>query len=307
MKKHYVGRFAPSPSGRMHLGNLYAGLLAWLRARSQHGQILLRIEDLDPLRCPKSFAYQIITDLKWLGLPFDNEDDIIWQSNRNKIYQKYAKQLKAAGLTYPCFCSRAEIHAAAAPHASDGRAIYPGTCRSLTAAQLDQKLLERSPALRVLVPDQIWSVTDLHYGDCSLNLAQDWGDAIIRRSDGVWAYQLAMTVDDGLMGVTEIVRGQDLLTSAPLQKFLFTTLGFAVPDFFHLPLLINSKGERLAKRDLAADMSTIKARFPQPEQVIGYLGYLSGQLTKPEPLTAAELATIFNPFKLPVQDIVVPD
>jgi glutamyl-tRNA synthetase len=306
MDKHYVGRFAPSPSGRMHLGNLYAGLLAWLRAKSQGGQILLRIEDLDPLRCPKAFARQIIADLQWLGLPFDNEDAIVWQSDRSRIYQRYAEKLQAAGLTYPCFCSRAEIHAAAAPHASDGRAIYPGTCRHLTAAQLQQKLLERSPALRVMVPDALWSVTDQHYGECALNLARDWGDAIIRRSDGVWAYQLAMTVDDGLMGVTEIVRGQDLLSSAPLQKYLFTTLGFPVPDFFHLPLLINSQGERLAKRDLAADMSTVQAKFPRPQQVIGYLGYLAGQLDKPEALTAAELATVFDPAKLPVQDIVVP-
>ena len=306
MDTSYVGRFAPSPSGRMHLGNLYAGLLAWVRAKSKGGRILLRIEDLDPLRCPKSFAYQIIEDLQWLGLPFDNDDAIVWQSDRSRIYEQYAEKLRAAGLTYPCFCSRAEIHAAQAPHASDGRAIYPGTCRHLTPDQVAHKLLERSPALRVIVPDAVWSVTDKHYGACALNLARDWGDAIIQRSDGVWAYQLAMTVDDGLMGVTEIVRGQDLLTSAPLQKYLFTTLGFAAPDFFHLPLLINTAGERLAKRDLAADMSTVKARFPQPQQVIGYLGYLAVQLDKPEALTAAELAAVFDPAKLPTQDIVVP-
>jgi glutamyl-tRNA synthetase len=306
MKKIYVGRFAPSPSGRMHLGNIYAGLLAWVRAKSLGGKIFLRIEDLDPMRCPMSFAKQIIADLKWLQLPFDNENEIMYQHDRSDVYAHYADILAQQDLTYPCFCSRAEIHAAEAPHASDGRPIYPGTCRKLTAAEVKQKLLQRSPALRVVVPDKTVAITDAHYGAFSLNLAHDWGDSIIRRSDGVWAYQLAVTVDDGLMGVTEVVRGRDLLSSSPLQSYLASVLGFPPPGWFHLPLLLNTKGERLAKRDLAADMETIKHNYPEPEKLIGYLGWLAGQLEKPEALTALELAQIFDPQKLPKNDIVVP-
>lgn len=302
----YRGRFAPSPSGRMHLGNLYAGLLAYLRAKSQQGQVLLRIEDLDPLRCPKSYAYKIIDDLAWLGLKFDNQDEIMYQSDRSHIYAAYADRLTKIGLTYPCFCSRSDIHSASAPHASDGRPVYAGTCRRLTPAQRQRLLLQRPASLRVQVPNLTWVVQDAHYGPYRLNLAREWGDFIIRRSDGVWAYQLAVTVDDGLMGVTEVVRGRDLLSSSPVQNWLSCQLGFRPPTYFHLPLLINSQGERLAKRDLAADMETLKARFVRPEALLGYLGWLSGQLERPEAVSLEELTAEFQAAKLPPSDIIIP-
>ena len=199
-----VGRFAPSPSGRMHLGNVLCALLAWLSARHQNGAFLLRIEDLDAMRCPRSYADLIMDDLRWLGLDWDGE--VPYQSERAPIYEKYEQILREKGLLYPCFCSRAALHAASAPHLSDGRVLYAGTCRDLTPAEIEEKRKKRAPATRVRVPDEIISFTDGVFGAYSENLAEECGDFIIRRSDGVFAYQLAVTVDDGLSGVTEVVR-----------------------------------------------------------------------------------------------------
>ena len=280
-----VGRFAPSPSGRMHMGNVYAALLAD--------------------RCPREHALQIIDDLRWLGLAWDN-DEIPWQSERGALYQQYFDLLREQELVYPCFCSRAELRAAEAPHASDGRVIYAGTCRYLSEATRADRYLRRAPAWRVKVPAAGTVFTDGHYGALPFNLARDWGDFIVRRSDGVWAYQLAVVVDDGLTGVTEVVRGVDLLTSSPVQLYLFEKLGLPAPSYFHVPLLLSPTGARLAKRDKAVDMGYFRAQLPGPEPLIGYLGYLTGQLDAPEPLTVGELLTVFDRSKIPASDIVVP-
>ena len=301
-----TGRYAPSPSGRMHLGNLMCCLLAWLSAKSKGGQVLLRIEDLDTQRCPRSYADAIVDDLAWLGLAADGPTPPVYQSDRSEIYQRYFDELSRRGLVYPCFCSRSELHAAEAPHASDGRIIYAGTCRKLTAAQRSAKMQQRRPAWRIKVADELIAFTDMHYGRQQANLAHECGDFILRRSDGVYAYQLAVVIDDALMGVNQVVRGCDLLSSTPVQLYLYRLLNLTPPSFCHIPLLTDAAGRRLSKRDGDLEIAALRQHFGSPEPIIGLLAYLAGQLPKPEPLTAAELLLLFRPEKVPLENIVVP-
>lgn len=221
-----TGRYAPSPSGRMHLGNLMCCLLAWLSAKSKGGQVLLRIEDLDTQRCPRSYADAIVDDLAWLGLAADGPTPPVYQSDRSEIYQRYFDELSRRGLVYPCFCSRSQLHAASAPHRSDGQVIYAGTCRGLTPAEIAERSKTRAPAWRVQVPDEVIAFEDGHMGHYEENLARDCGDFFLRRADGVFAYQLAVVVDDALMGVDEVVRGSDLLSSTPRQLWLYREQGY---------------------------------------------------------------------------------
>ena len=219
-----VGRFAPSPSGRLHLGNLACSLLAWLSAKSQGGRVVLRIEDLDAERCPRKFADLLEEDLKWLGLVWDEGGSSggphgpYYQSECAPIYEQAYAKLEQQGLVYPCFCSRAQLHAASAPHTSDGNVIYPGTCRDLTPAQIAEKRKIKAPAYRLRVPDEEISFVDGCMGRHSENLLRDCGDFYLRRADGVFAYQLAVVVDDARMGVTEVVRGSDLLSSTARRR-----------------------------------------------------------------------------------------
>lgn len=245
-----VGRFAPTPSGFLHLGNVFCSLLAWLYAKSSGGKIVLRIEDLDPQRC--------------------------------------------------------SLAKADAPHASDGRIIYAGTCRKLTAAQRSAKMQQRRPAWRIKVADELIAFTDMHYGRQQANLAHECGDFILRRSDGVYAYQLAVVIDDALMGVNQVVRGCDLLSSTPVQLYLYRLLNLTPPSFCHIPLLTDAAGRRLSKRDGDLEIAALRQHFGSPEPIIGLLAYLAGQLPKPEPLTAAELLLLFRPEKVPLENIVVP-
>ncbi len=217
MEEKVAGRFAPSPSGRLHLGNLFCSLLAWLSAKSRGGRVVLRIEDLDPARTSRAFADQLERDLEFLGLFWDEGGSgggphaPYYQSERAPLYEQCLAALEARGLVYPCFCSRAQLHAAEAPHAADGEPIYTGRCRALSPEEVRRRARTRSPALRLEVPPEAVSLTDGHYGFFSQNLARDCGDFILRRSDGVFAYQLAVVADDAAMGVTEVVRGRDLL------------------------------------------------------------------------------------------------
>lgn len=311
MKQTIRGRFAPTPSGFLHLGNIFCSLLAWLHAKNQGGTILLRIEDLDVTRCPGKNADQLRTDLEWLGLTWDegayiNENsDEYFQSKRSAVYEEYFQRLKNNGLIYPCFCSRSELHAAEAPHLSDGRIIYPGTCRSLSTEERQAKALHRPPAYRLLTKDAPICFTDEHYGPQQNNLAHECGDFIVRRSDGVYAYQLAVVVDDALMGITEVVRGCDLLDSTPMQLYLYKLLGFKAPTFFHIPLLTAMDGRRLAKRDGDLEIAKLRQHYGSPEPIIGQLAYLAGQLEKPEPITAQELLPIFDKSKIPTENIKV--
>jgi glutamyl-tRNA synthetase len=250
-----VGRFAPSPSGRIHLGNILCSLLAWLSARQKGGQVILRIEDLDTACCPRRYAQQMEEDLRWLGLDWDlgpgtnGPHESYYQSERTELYQMAREKLEEMGLVYPCFCTRGELHAASAPHRSDGQVLYAGTCRNLTPDEVAEKSRTRSPALRLRVPEETWGFTDGHMGDYAENLARDCGDFLLRRSDGMFAYQLAVVVDDAAMGVTEVVRGADLLDSTPRQMYLYQLLGLQAPEFIHLPLLLTADGRRLSKRN----------------------------------------------------------
>ena len=284
-----VGRFAPSPSGRMHLGNVFAALMAWCSARSQGGEIVLRVEDLDPQRTSPAFAEQIKTDLLRLGLDWDRE--VPWQSARTAAYDEAFARLEALGLVYPCYCSRSQVHAASAPHQGESEYVYAGTCRNLTAAERAAKT--RLPCWRLRVPAEEWTVHDRVQGDYTENLERDCGDFVIRRADGVYAYQLAVVVDDAANGVTEVVRGRDLLSSAPRQKYLFHLLGLPAPEYAHVPLLLAPDGRRLSKRDADMDLDALLARHT-PEQLLGLLAHASGLLPRPEPISAPDLAAIFD-------------
>ena len=295
-----VGRFAPSPSGRMHLGNVFAALLAWLSVRSQDGEMVLRIEDLDPDRCRPEYAETLKEDLRWLGLDWDREQTP--QSRRTAAYAEAFSSLEAQGLVYPCYCSRTELHAASAPHASDGRVLYAGTCRNLTPAQRAQKT--KAPAWRLKVPDAVWTVEDRLQGPYRENLAQACGDFIIRRADGVYAYQLAVVVDDAAAGVTEVVRGLDLLSSTPRQLYLYERLALHAPDFAHVPLLIAADGRRLSKRDRDMDLGLLRQE-KRPEEILGLLAHWAGLLEKPEPITARDLVAVFDWSHVPRTAITV--
>lgn len=341
------GRFAPSPTGRMHLGNVLSAFLSWLSVKSQAGSWVLRIEDLDPGRSRDEFSRMIEDDLQWLGLEWDEggmDNPEYRQSRRSDIYDHYFEKLKELGMVYPCYCSRADLMAASAPHQSDGRIIYPGTCRPackdgriiaaqdtgtmphgdseaphpdmrqtgmqqpetrLTGtAQTDMQRTGRKPAWRIMVPDLSVTINDLHYGPVSANLASDCGDFIIRRADGTAAYQLAVVVDDALMGITEVVRGNDLLLSSPQQAWLHETLGFKAPSFAHLPLLCAADGRRLCKRDKDMDMGEIRRRYT-PEQTAGLLAFLSGLRPDCEPVKVKDLIPSFDWNKVPTSNIIL--
>ena len=332
-----TGRFAPSPTGEMHLGNVLAALLSWLSARQQGGLWRLRIEDLDPQRSRQEYADRLMRDLEWLGLTWDGE--VVYQSQRTAIYEQYLQQLH--GLTYPCTCTRNEILAAQAPHESDGRVVYPGTCRPRSATGLHRVPLSsphstlfvgtplggtkatrasafptttfqvasgtpelRPAAIRLMVPDEMIEYEDRVYGHQAVNLATHCGDFILRRSDGVFAYQLAVVVDDAEMGVTEIVRGRDLLLSAAQQHYLRRILGFTQPVYCHHPLLVNTQGQRLCKRDQSLAIGAMR-QHSTAEQIIGRLAHTIGLTPTPEPVTAEQLIPIFSWTKIPQQDIAV--
>lgn len=284
-----VGRFAPSPSGRMHLGNVFAALLAWLSIRSQNGRMLLRMEDLDPDRCRPAYIRQLREDLIWLGLDWDAESPA--QSTRTEAYASYFDKLSAAGLVYPCYCSRDQLHAASAPHASDGRLLYAGTCRDLTPRERAEKT--KRPAWRIRVPDAVYRFEDGLFGPVEENLARECGDFIIRRADDVYAYQLAVVCDDGESGVTEVVRGCDLLDSTPRQLYLMEQLGFTPPTYTHVPLLTDGAGRRLSKRDRDLDLGQLQ-QHKTPEQILGLLAHAAGLLDRPEAVSARELVPLFH-------------
>ena len=295
-----TGRFAPSPSGRIHLGNILCCLLAWLSARQKGGRVILRIEDLDIARCPRRYGEQMCRDIQWLGLNWD-EGPVIGgpsgpyeQSRRTALYQAALRRLEAQGLVYPCFCTRKELLAASAPHASDGARVYDGRCRRLSPQEKAALWASgRSPAWRVQVPAETVSFADGNYGPQAQRLDRDCGDFILRRSDGVYAYQLAVAADDGAMGITRVVRGWDLLSSTPRQIWLLEQLGYPVPAYCHVPLLLAPDGRRLSKRDRDLDFGALRAR-KRPQEVLGVLAALAGLREEPGPVTAAELAAGFS-------------
>lgn len=307
-----VGRFAPSPSGRMHLGNLFSALLAWLSVRSAGGIMVLRIEDLDPDRCREEYAVQLADDLRWLGLDWDEGYQAggphapYRQSQRTASYAAAFHTLQERGLIYPCFCTRAERLAASAPHLGQGQGAYGGKCRSLTPRQREELSACRHPSWRLQVPDQTAAFQDGLQGAYAENLLRGCGDFILRRSDGVYAYQLAVVCDDADMEITQVVRGRDLLSSTPRQLYLYQLLGRKAPQFCHVPLLLSEDGRRLSKRDGDLDMGALRERCT-PQALLGRLAYLAGLLPLPEPVSAAELIPLFSWEQVRKEDVTLSD
>jgi len=293
-----VGRFAPTPSGRMHLGNVFAALIAWLSVRSRDGKMVLRMEDLDTQRTKEEYAETLRQDLLWLGLDWDEETPP--QSQRSAVYDRYFERLQDLDLLYPCYCTRSQLHNVNAPHLADGTYVYPGTCRNLT--EEEKAAFSRQPAWRVAVPDRIWTVSDHVQGIYTENLATDCGDFVVRRADGVYVYQLAVTVDDGEAGVTEVVRGNDLLSSAPRQMYLQELFGFPHPEYGHVPMLLAPDGRRLSKRDQDLDLGQLR-QVMQSEKLLGSLACSAGLIDKSVPISAKELAKEFSWDKLRREDI----
>ena len=259
--------------------------------------MVLRIEDLDPRTQSGPWTDLIMDDLRWLGLEWD--EGPFFQRDRLDAYREALAHLEAKGLLYPCFCSRAELHAASAPHASDGTPIYQGTCRNLTAKEVAARGARRPPATRLKVPDAAdpagtIALADGVYGRVTEVLARDCGDFLVRRSDGVFAYQLAVVVDDAAMGVTEVVRGRDLLGSVPRQVYLQRLLGLPTPAYAHVPLLVAADGRRLSKRDGDLDMGALRVRFGTPARLLGWLAYRTGLVPEEAPMSAVQLAETFS-------------
>ncbi|WP_407427365.1 tRNA glutamyl-Q(34) synthetase GluQRS [Treponema sp.] len=307
------GRFAPSPSGRMHLGNVYSALLSYLCAKKTDCEWILRIEDLDRQRCKKEYSYQLIEDLLWLGLKWDNFSslsncglsDEFFQSNRDSFYVKAFNSLCEKGLVYDCFCHRADLLASSAPHLADGRIVYSGKCKNLTPEEKFSFQKKQNPSKRISVEGCEISFQDICYGLQKCNLASECGDFIIRRADGNFSYQLAVVVDDALMGINQIVRGRDLIPSAFEQIYLYEKLGFSqVPEYFHLPLLLSQDGRRLSKRDKDCDMGFLRGCFT-PEKLIGKILFLCGCIEKEEKISLEEAVEIFTPQKIKNEDILL--
>ncbi len=275
------GRYAPSPTGDLHLGNLRTALLAWLFARSAQGRFVLRVEDLDRPRVRPGATERMLDDLRWLGLDWDEGPDCggpyapYTQSERIEIYQQHLQRLRDAGLVYPCYCSRAEIaQAASAPQqGTEEGPRYPGTCRHLTQAR--RRAYEasgRRPSLRFRVDDaRVVTFVDLLVGPTAQHVQRAVGDFIICRSDGIFAYQFAVVVDDALMHINQVVRGADLLSSTARQLLLYEALGFPPPTFAHVPLMLDEQGKRLAKRIQSSGIAPLRAAGMTPAQIIGQL------------------------------------
>ncbi|MET0693120.1 MAG: tRNA glutamyl-Q(34) synthetase GluQRS [Propionibacteriaceae bacterium] len=285
-----AGRYAPSPTGQLHLGNLRTAVLAWLFARSTGRRFLLRMEDLDLHRVRPGYAAQQEADLATLGITFD--DNPVRQSLRFDRYDAALELLR--DVTYECFCTRREIaEAASAPHGGVRR--YAGTCRDLSATQRAERRLTRSPALRLRGGGAVQTVQDELHGAVT-GVVDDF---VLRRNDGVAAYNLAVVVDDAAMGVDQVVRGDDLLTSAPGQAYLAGLLGAAVPRYAHVPLAVNAAGARLAKRDGAVTMSDLAARGVTAPMVLSLLASSLGLAAQGESVTLSGMLDRFDPGRLP--------
>jgi len=298
--KKIRGRFAPSPSGRMHLGNIWAMVAAWLSVRKQGGTMILRMEDLDPARSKIEYADQIMEDLAWMGLTYEEGPDCggaygpYTQDERRHLYEEALDKIRTKGLLYPCFCSRKDLQAVRAPHRGEGQHVYPGFCRNLSPEEQMERALKKKAALRFLMPDRMDCYEDLNYGEQCQDLQREVGDFILRRADGVHAYQLAVVVDDALMEISEVVRGADLLSSTHRQRMLYETLGFAAPQFGHVPLLVGNDGERLSKRFRSLDLVQLRSKGWRPEELVGLLLFEAGMLEKEEPISLKEAISIFS-------------
>lgn len=293
------GRYAPSPTGALHLGNLRTALLAWLQARLAGGSFILRIEDLDRARSRPGLDAQMLADLRWLGLDWDEGPDCggpaapYVQSQRDAFYRAAFERLRATGRLFPCVCSRKDIAlAASAPHRQDGAALYPGTCRTRSAARINTGA---HCAWRYRVGDDWVTFDDEVAGRVVQHMQREVGDFVLRRADDVYAYQLAVVVDDALMGVSDVLRGADLLDSTPRQIELLRALGLPEPRHWHVPLLLDAEGRRLAKRDDAAGVAALRATGVTPARLVGRYARELGLIEHDEPMSARELLSGLTP------------
>jgi len=294
------GRFAPSPTGRLHLGNARSALLGWLQARAAGGEFLLRVEDLDRARCRPEHVDGLYRDLTWLGLDWDGP--VLFQSERADAYEAALASLRAAGRVYPCSCTRQEVaRAASAPHGPlDEGPLYPGTCRPPGGSARPGA----PAALRFRPRPGVTAFVDGVHGQAGHDVREAVGDFVVRRNDGVASYQLAVVVDDAHQGITHVLRGDDLLTSTPRQLQLYGALGLQPPAFAHVPLLHGEDGRRLAKRDGATTLAGLREAGVPAERVVGLLSRWSG-LTDGRPCRAAELVPGFSLQRLQRSPAVV--
>lgn len=295
------GRLAPSPTGAQHLGNARTYLIAWLDAKSRDGDIVLRIEDIDAGRLKPGAADLIIDDLRWLGLSWD--DGPVFQSERLAIYRDALDQLKARELVYPCACSRADIlSAASAPHAGQDGVTYPGTCSHFRVA--DAATLTEPFAWRARF-GHAPAFTDRFAGDFMYDPAKIGGDFVVWRNDDTPAYQLAVAVDDAAMNVTDVIRGDDLLSSTPKQLWIYEVLGLTPPAWMHVPLVVDAAGKRFAKRDGDVQLKNLRAAGVTAERVLGLLAWSCGWVEEPTPVTARDLVSLYRPATIPKTPWVV--
>ena len=301
------GRYAPSPTGEIHLGNASSALCAWLSIRARGGAFVMRMEDLDSGRSRPGLAGQILDDLRWLGLDWDEgcgEPGDYGPYVQSELLDRYAaafERLRAAGRLYPCFCSRKDIAAAASAPQSDGVAspgerLYPGTCRNLDPAEVQRRLdAGRRHAWRIRVDEaERPDFDDLVCGPWDGAVQPPPGDFVVRRSDGAFAYQLAVVADDAAMAMDEVVRGNDLLSSTPKQLVLYRGLGLPEPAFGHVPLLVDGEGVRLSKRQQGITLRELRERGLTAERLVGYLARLLGLRENAQPIPAADLVDGFT-------------
>ena len=284
----------------MHLGNAFAYMLAWLSARSEGGEVVLRMEDLDTLRCTEEFAEIIRGDLRWLGLEWDREAPP--QRLRSKAYEEALEILRSRANVFPCWCTRGSLNLINAPHATDGHPIHPASCR--LRSEEERRRMKSAPAWRLEAPDIMIRFTDGVYGPYEENLKSGCGDFVLRRADGVFVYQLAVVVDDGAEGVTQVVRGCDLLSSTPRQIYLCRLLGLKEPSYWHVPMLTDREGRKLSKRDAALDLGQLR-KDRRPEELIGLLAFRSGLIDRETPISPQELLKEFRWEKLRKEDIII--
>ena len=287
--RHYHGRYAPSPTGELHIGNLATALIAWLHARLSNGSFIIRIEDIDTRRCIKGSASNILNDLERLGIDWDGP--VSYQSKRLEYYQDALESLEAEGLIYPCYCSRRDIKQATGVSYLTSQ-VYPGTCNSLTKAERQHKGLERPSAYRVRVPDKRFEYHDLWQGRIEENLYTETGDFVIKRNDGLFSYQLATTVDDIDQSMTHIVRAEDLLSVTLRQLYLVEQLKPETKiQFAHSPILVTDNGKKMSKRDGSFSLS----RWSQPiESLIGWLAFNLGLTEFATAISSDELLDSLN-------------
>ncbi len=298
-----VGRLAPSPTGAQHVGNARTYLIAWLSVRHRGGRLVLRIEDIDSPRVKPGAAEQACADLHWLGLDWD--DGPVVQTQRLPLYEAALAHLQALELVYPCTCTRSDIErAASAPHAEHEGAIYPGTCAGRRAADA-AALADRPFAWRFRAGSDGFDHDDLFRGPTHVDPAVAAGDFVVWKSAGTPAYQLAVVVDDAAQGVTEVIRGDDLVPSTPRQLQLYRALGLTPPRFGHVPLVVGPDGRRLAKRHGDTRLAALRAAGVRPEGLLGLLAWSCGWLERIEPISARELVPLFRLDALPRQPLVL--